>query len=183
LPLLTERKLAGEDVMTIETVIFSTDAFELTKIIGKITWTVFGGIPMSIGKLSGAPWHLETLKKSEKDQSRHRARCLKFYKGLCMISAELCVGSRHCGSYKEGNETAEEHRKRQADFRSEVQRLIAIEESKGKKIKKKHCVNFSSGKCRLNSQLCLDVQKCNHFCAIKNNAILIIKQKMEAGLR
>ena len=54
-------------------------------------------------KLSGCPWHVETLKT--KDERRHNHNCMHFSNGKCNTPKSpyynfLCGGSSHCSKYK-----------------------------------------------------------------------------------
>ena len=51
--------------------------------------------------MTGAPWHVEFLKKEEGDTRRHKMRC-KYYKNdSCSHCMTKCCGSAHCIYYCE----------------------------------------------------------------------------------
>lgn len=52
--------------------------------------------------LSGEPWHVEYLRTKSDDDRRDKRRCLYYEKGnYCSKKGERCIGSSHCGQYKE----------------------------------------------------------------------------------
>lgn len=55
------------------------------------------------GQMSGAPWHIEVLKKDETDDRRHRSRCIHYKKSnqFCNHYIGRCGGSAHCQYYEE----------------------------------------------------------------------------------
>ncbi len=58
---------------------------------------------MGLNELTGVPWHVETLRRSEDDQKRHRSRCKYYKKGRCLKYNFRCFGSAHCDVYEEKN--------------------------------------------------------------------------------
>ena len=57
----------------------------------------------NLGNMTGTPWHVETLTRTEGDPRRHRSRCVYFRKedAYCCKYEFRCFGSAHCDSYKE----------------------------------------------------------------------------------
>ena len=53
--------------------------------------------------MSGVPWHVETIKKGEGDERRHKGRCVYYNNEThqCSKFIMLCIGSAHCDYYKE----------------------------------------------------------------------------------
>ncbi len=81
------------------------------------------------GKLTGTPWHVETLTIGE-DKKRHRSHCRYFdvlTKG-CMYLCTPCIGSSHCDYYKELK--PEEEKKRNAEARKRRQQNAPKKQSK-----------------------------------------------------
>ena len=48
-------------------------------------------------------WHITTLHMSEKDDRRHKSRCIYYDKmnNYCRYRSSKCIGSAHCHQYKE----------------------------------------------------------------------------------
>lgn len=53
---------------------------------------------MGISKLTGTPWHMETLHSEDSDR-RHKTRCINYNQGSCTYYLEVCRGSAHCTEY------------------------------------------------------------------------------------
>lgn len=54
---------------------------------------------MGLNRMTGTPWHLETLHKN--DDRRDRRKCVYFCKDRCFYLCEQCRGSAHCDYYRE----------------------------------------------------------------------------------
>ena len=70
---------------------------------------------MKVGRMTGTPWHIERVHRSEGDDRRHKKRC-KFYKyesNYCSYRCIKCIGSAHCGEYQAISD--EEFKKRQKE--------------------------------------------------------------------
>ena len=62
--------------------------------------------------MSGVPWHVETIRKEEGDDRRHRSRCAYYNKETHQCSKLFgmqCVGSAHCDIYKESSKNPDKH--------------------------------------------------------------------------
>ena len=55
----------------------------------------------NISRMTGTPWHVETLKMKEGDTARHCHRCIYYSKNNRFCSAIMgsCFGSAHCEYY------------------------------------------------------------------------------------
>ena len=61
---------------------------------------------MNISQMSGIPWHVESLKKDDNDDKRHKSRCVYYKNKKCLSIkspnyALKCGGSSHCSNYRE----------------------------------------------------------------------------------
>ena len=54
-------------------------------------------------ELTGTPWHVEKVTRSEGDEKRHKSRCYYHRKkdDYCLKYHEKCRGSAHCDYYTE----------------------------------------------------------------------------------
>ena len=57
-----------------------------------------------VSKMSGTPWHVETIRKDVDDKRRHRVRCKYYNDGMCLYKSASCVGSAHCEIYNDPND-------------------------------------------------------------------------------
>lgn len=59
--------------------------------------------------LTGTPWHVEKLTRSDGDEKRHKVRCYYHRKqgDRCLKYYEKCRGSAHCDYYIEDSPTSE----------------------------------------------------------------------------
>lgn len=57
---------------------------------------------MGVNKMTGVPWHIETLHSNE-EKKRHKSRCKYYNKSneQCELKLLQCTGSAHCNKYKE----------------------------------------------------------------------------------
>lgn len=62
---------------------------------------------MPIERLPDTPWHIGYTKKEDDDPRRHKARCIKYTEGDCLIYGGKCHGSSHCLLYAEDKESWE----------------------------------------------------------------------------
>lgn len=58
---------------------------------------------MGINQMTGTPWHVETIKKSEEDIRRHKMHCKYYIDGICTYKTTKCNGSSHCEIYNDPN--------------------------------------------------------------------------------
>lgn len=58
---------------------------------------------MGINSMKGTPWHVETIKKEENDDRRHKSRCKYYKNNHCIYYNRICTGSAHCDIYSEIN--------------------------------------------------------------------------------
>lgn len=56
---------------------------------------------MGLQSMQGTPWHIETVKKPEDDNRRHKSRCTFYNSRKCTHYLYRCPGSAHCDVYKE----------------------------------------------------------------------------------
>lgn len=61
----------------------------------------------NISRMTGTPWHVDALRKDEKDDRRHKSRCVYYRKAdeSCGILNARCPGSAHCKYYSEDTGT------------------------------------------------------------------------------
>ena len=59
---------------------------------------------MGANRMTGTPWHVEVLHKSENDERRHKSRCIRYNGGYCTFYSDRCTGSSHCRYYQEVND-------------------------------------------------------------------------------
>lgn len=58
----------------------------------------------NVARMSGVPWHEESIRRLEGDERRHSHRCVYYDKsngGYCSWLMENCVGATHCSWYEE----------------------------------------------------------------------------------
>jgi superfamily II DNA or RNA helicase/transcriptional regulator with XRE-family HTH domain len=57
----------------------------------------------NISRMTGTPWHIETLHMQEGDTARHCHRCIYYKKSTkyCSVIKSSCFGSAHCEHYSE----------------------------------------------------------------------------------
>ena len=58
---------------------------------------------MGISSMKGTPWQVETIKKDENDDRRHKSRCKYNKNNHCIHYNRICIGSAHCDIYSEIN--------------------------------------------------------------------------------
>jgi len=58
---------------------------------------------MGISKLQGCPWHIEYLKKGDKEPRRLRSKCVFFhtFDKTCLLLDKLCPGVTYCKSFSQ----------------------------------------------------------------------------------
>ena len=63
---------------------------------------------MGDNKLPGSGWHITTLHMNERDDRRHKSRCIYYSKinNHCSYRCSKCIGSAHCLKYKEQSQNS-----------------------------------------------------------------------------
>lgn len=76
---------------------------------------------MGLQSMQGTPWHIETLKKLEDDNRRHKSRCKYYNSEKCSYYYYRCPGSAHCDVYKE-NDVKKEYIKKITHIKSPIEK-------------------------------------------------------------
>lgn len=103
-------------------------------------------------KISGTPWHIETLKMSEDDERRHKSKCKYYDNGKCTININ-CYGSSRCKNYRVKLDKINKI-KNNTSSKEEIFGTFKL-----KNLKTKELIEYKIGKNIYNNHILIDVVK------------------------
>lgn len=91
----------------------------------KKRWLFIAGI----NRLAGTPWHVERYAREDRDDRRHRSRCIYYQKpgAYCCQIVGKCRGAAHCSYYTESQPEEYENTETETMKTSKEQKMADYE--------------------------------------------------------